>query len=953
MNGDHKKKGMDDLKDLGRDSFLLSSISNAIDSLVVVLDEEGRIIWYNKTCEGITGLPLAEAKKEYYWSIFSPPQEQEICKEFFLSLEPGDFPCEVETYHQKGEKCTLIVWRHTLLQNSHHGIRYYVMTGTDLTLRRESQQIIQEMGEQYRALIHASPVAFISLDTNGVITSWSAAAEQIFGWSEKEVQGQPMTHFFGESQETIQEYIQMALGRRSFNHLEFSCSDRGHTLIHLDVSLAPIYNYRGEVSSVVMVIKDITERKKAQQRLQQQLEFQKMAAAISKRLVNISLDELDQGIHQVLRWSGEYFSIDHSFLLWLSNGEMNGYVNHHWTAEGIRPLANFSPAHLIQGEDPLYIGDVDELPPSQEAVKGSFKEQGIQSLLLIPMVDRDTLKGVLGYAAVVPLALTEEEISFLQVVAQIISGVFTRLQFQKALQRSEGYNRSIVELIPDRIVRFNSEGVFLDVIRSSQGDLFLKKEDLLGRRIFDVLPKDEAYSFFQAIKRAIQTSSLQLVDYALKSPTVNIWFEARIIPSGNQEVMALIRNVTEQKMGEHRIKGYNRQLKLQQQELEELYRQLDEEVNKAISIHEAGLPREFPLVAGISIAAYYRPAQKLGGDFFYVMKKGKRLVIYLSDVTGHGLDGAILSVFVKNTINSYLAMTREEQITPEAMIQFLTEQYQKESYPNEYFLSIYLAVVDLETFSLHYLGAGFQDYPLMARRDAQSLELINTGLPISPVIPQDLLNAESKEILLKEGTTLLFNTDGLTEQLVGREEYGSQLKEVFYKNASFPPEVIVHAINQDFLDFNSGSDQGDDDITFLILQVDSSSKKKYRLQLKSHFQELESLRNKILAVLPESKEREWFLVGLHELVANAMEHGNQFHPKKTVNVELQITEEYFFAAIADEGKGFNWQERIQSPLEMEGKEERGRGLPLTGVFSHLFFYNEEGNTAYLLVNCHL
>lgn len=68
-------------------------------------------------------------------------------------------------------------------------------------------------------------------------------------------------------------------------------------------------------------------------------------------------------------------------------------------------------------------------------------------------------------------------------------------------------------------------------------------------------------------------------------------------------------------------------------------------------------------------------------------------------------------------------------------------------------------------------------------------------------------------------STMLFNTDGITEQAVGADLYGERLKEVFYKHSQLPPDTIVEKIKDDFKVFNNGSLQGRDDITFLVIQM--------------------------------------------------------------------------------------------------------------------------------------
>ena len=134
---------------------------------------------------------------------------------------------------------------------------------------------------------------------------------------------------------------------------------------------------------------------------------------------------------------------------------------------------------------------------------------------------------------------------------------------------------------------------------------------------------------------------------------------------------------------------------------------LDEEIEKARQVHERSLQEQFPQVEGIDFAAHYQPARVLGGDFYHVKREGEQLIFYLADVSGHGLDGAILSVFIKNTIDNYLSLGRvkEKLFRPEEILHYLTEQFYKEKYPEDYFISIFLGVLD---HNLFFSGRGFK-----------------------------------------------------------------------------------------------------------------------------------------------------------------------------------------------------------------------------------------------------
>ncbi|HHU76647.1 MAG TPA: SpoIIE family protein phosphatase, partial [Firmicutes bacterium] len=411
---------------------------------------------------------------------------------------------------------------------------------------------------------------------------------------------------------------------------------------------------------------------------------------------------------------------------------------------------------------------------------------------------------------------------------------------------------------------------------------------------------------------------------------------------GDGLIQSFVRDITERKESERRIARYT-------SELEGLYRKLDEEINKARQVHERTLPRTFPTVEGLSFAAHYQPAERLGGDFYDVARVGKKLLIYLSDVTGHGVDGAILSVFVKHTIKGYLSFAQEKDILPGKILRYLSTQFRQKNLSEEYFICVFLASLDLETMELTYTAAGFQDAPLVRLGNGGRLRLTSKGLFLSPAFSEELLNLQEKKIRLTPGTTIFFNTDGLTEQGAHGVYYGTRLPDVFYEHSHLPPQLIAEIVREDFRKFNGGSLQGSDDITFLVLQVDPDYKKIERLELSSNLTELVQLRKEVSGILGDYKEADLFLTCLHELASNAIEHGNQLDPQKKVFVELVITDRFAQASVEDQGDGFHWQGQIDKPLELDGLSERGRGIAMTQICSGRLFYNDKGNRATFII----
>ncbi len=412
---------------------------------------------------------------------------------------------------------------------------------------------------------------------------------------------------------------------------------------------------------------------------------------------------------------------------------------------------------------------------------------------------------------------------------------------------------------------------------------------------------------------------------------------------GRPATLNLISDITERMKAEQKIADYTR-------ELEQLYRQLDKETDKARQFHERIFPESLPQVEDISFAACYQPATRVGGDFYSVFVNRNKLFIYLSDVTGHGLEGALLSVFVKEAIGSYIALTDEEAMSPGMILRHLDRQYRRENYPEDYFICIFLVRLDLETLELTYSGAGFHNAPLVRLGAGNHIRLENQGLPISSTIPRELHEFHETSIQLSPGTTILFNTDGLTEQSINEVSYDDRLETVFQNNSHLPPLALVQAIKEDFKGFNRGFFQGSDDITFLVMQLGDKSMKTHHLALESRFDELDRLREMTQEMMAGIDNAEIIITTLYELTANAIEHGNRFDPQKKVRVDIVMSEQYVFAVVEDEGEGFLWEEIIEKPVELDGKQERGRGVSMVRLCCDMLFYSEKGNRAAFLTN---
>ncbi len=147
--------------------------------------------------------------------------------------------------------------------------------------------------------------------------------------------------------------------------------------------------------------------------------------------------------------------------------------------------------------------------------------------------------------------------------------VEVRRRAEENVRRSEAETRALLAAVPDMIVRFDRRGTFLDVHLPPGYRPPIPRESVLGRRLAEVLPEDAARRGQQEIERVLATHVLRSVEERLSLPGDERHFEARVVPSGRDEVIAVVRDITDRRRAEARERELERGVQ-QAQKLESL-----------------------------------------------------------------------------------------------------------------------------------------------------------------------------------------------------------------------------------------------------------------------------------------------------------------------------------------------------------------------------------------------
>lgn len=204
-------------------------------------------------------------------------------------------------------------------------------------------------------------------------------------------------------------------------------------------------------------------------------------------------------------------------------------------------------------------------------------------------------------------------------------------------------------------------------------------------------------------------------------------------------------------------------------------------------------------IEGVEFSHLYRAASeaaRIGGDFYdiFTLKEGK-IGIAVGDISGTGVQAAILASMVKNAIRAY---TYEDSSPAQVMAK--TNELIRGTMGTGLFVTAFFGILDIETGRLIYCSAGHP--PAILKRKTAEATLLITSSPILGAFPS--LNFIDDEAMIERGDVVVLYTDGVTEarckegMLFGEEQLvrlmgGLALSASLIKDI---PEVIFDAVMQ-------------------------------------------------------------------------------------------------------------------------------------------------------------
>jgi signal transduction histidine kinase/ActR/RegA family two-component response regulator len=114
--------------------------------------------------------------------------------------------------------------------------------------------------------------------------------------------------------------------------------------------------------------------------------------------------------------------------------------------------------------------------------------------------------------------------------------------------------RGVFQAIPDLLFRIDRQGTILAFKAGATGDLMVQRNELFGRRIQDFPAKAISAQFTRAIAEVLSSRSLQSFEYPLIVQGRECFYEARLVPLPEEQIVVIIQNITERKQAEKNLR---------------------------------------------------------------------------------------------------------------------------------------------------------------------------------------------------------------------------------------------------------------------------------------------------------------------------------------------------------------------------------------------------------------
>ncbi|WP_447598074.1 PAS domain S-box protein [Nitrospira sp. Nam80] len=426
--------------EISRSKLFLERIAASTPDMLFVFDIiEGRNIYVNRSVESVMGHTaegLRSMAQDPTDSLVHPDDLAGV-KAWYASFndvaDDDVLEHEHRIRHVDGSYRRLLARAAVFERTSDGRAKQIIGVASDVTERRRAD----EARSRLAAIVESSGDAIVSKGLDGIIRTWNAGAERLFGYTAEEAIGKPITMLMPPDLVHEEAGILERIGRgERIQHFETIRRRKDGKRVDISLTISPIVDARGRVVGASKIARDITEHKRQEQALvtrsRQQRLLYDLAEAVNRAGVLADLYDkaLDAIIHSL---NADRASI----LLFEEDGVMRFKASRGLSEQYRRAVEGHSPWRRDScSPRPMVMGDI-AAAKIEEGLRSVIRREGIQALSFIPLMYGGRLLGKFMVYFNHPHVMNDEEIDLAQAIAGTLALGIERTIAEQSLRRSE------------------------------------------------------------------------------------------------------------------------------------------------------------------------------------------------------------------------------------------------------------------------------------------------------------------------------------------------------------------------------------------------------------------------------------------------------------------------------------------------------------------------------------
>jgi len=435
----------------------LRSIFDAAADIIAHLDSSGKIVAANwKVVEEILGYSRNEIiGMNFACSGIIDARDLPIVQKAFKETVKAGRPrrnIKVTLIRKDGSRIQTEVNSDSLKKGDR--VDGIILVIRDVTKREEAEEIAREAERRYRQLFDGMPsgvVVYEAIDDGAdfVLVDFNTKAEKIEKVSKQQIIGKRLTETFpGVRSFGLFKVLQNVwrTGQPAHHPMALYEDDHGNGTWREN------WVYKLPSGNIVAIYNDVTESRKTEDSLKQQVEFDKILTDIFTRFAVCAHSEIDACVVQALKTVARFVGVDHAFIIDFPKDRSMWSCIYEWCGPNVksqvhnyqRIRARTQPwtEKMIREGKAVVVNTQDDFPPEAKAERRSQLAEGALSILNLPMTTAaGEVAGCIGlHSHARPVKWSETDVGCLRLAGDAIATIIKRKKAEEALEQR---NRSL------------------------------------------------------------------------------------------------------------------------------------------------------------------------------------------------------------------------------------------------------------------------------------------------------------------------------------------------------------------------------------------------------------------------------------------------------------------------------------------------------------------------------